>query len=98
MGSDKVRFVSEQLHKRYSIITVGDREGRKRMSAKGENVGKRRSAPMQVTVTYAAGPNAPHQEKTQAVREPDRHQPQSPVSGRATTVPGGAESFQQPAP
>lgn len=29
------------------------------MSTKGENVGKRRSAPMQVTATYAAGPNAP---------------------------------------
>lgn len=28
-------------------------------ACKGENVGKRRSALMQVTVTYPAGPNAP---------------------------------------
>ena len=38
---------------------------------------------------------SPPQEKTQAVREPDGHQPQSPVSGRATTAPSGAGSFQQ---
>ena len=38
---------------------------------------------------------SPPQEKTQAVREPDGHQPQSPVSGRATTAPSSAGSFQQ---
>ena len=61
------------------------------------NVGKWRSAPMQVTVMLLVQTLHP-KEKTQAVRELDRHRPQSPVSGRATTDPGGAGSFQQPAP